>query len=111
MSKDSSSLLDIFLAGQKVLNFAEGLTRAELETDALRQSAILYQIEVMGEAAKRISPKFREKHHQIPWRELAGMRDVIIHQYDQIDFDQVWFAIKKSIPELIEMISPLLPKK
>ncbi|MGH2413296.1 MAG: HepT-like ribonuclease domain-containing protein, partial [Microcystaceae cyanobacterium] len=99
MSRDSASVLDIFLAGKRVLTFTEGLSRSELETDVLRHSAILYQIEIMGEATKRLSIPFREQHSEIPWKDIAGMRDIIIHQYDRIDFDVVWRVIQHNIPD------------
>lgn len=51
----------------------------------MRHSAIIYQIEIMGEATKRVSQQFREQYPQVIWRKLAGVRDVIIHQYDRID--------------------------
>jgi uncharacterized protein with HEPN domain len=66
MSRDRSSLLDIVEAGQRALKFAEGLTREQLELDLLRQSAILYQIMIIGEATKRLSQEYREQHSEIP---------------------------------------------
>ncbi len=66
MSKDKASLLDIFMAGTLVLEFAEGMSRADLETDEMRLSAILYQIGIMGEATKRLSIEFRTEHSHIP---------------------------------------------
>ena len=62
----------------------------------MRHSAILYQIEIMGEATKRLSQEFRDQHSDIPWRDVAGMRDIIIHQYDRIDFDVIWLAIQRN---------------
>ncbi|PIG93966.1 DUF86 domain-containing protein [Gloeocapsopsis sp. IPPAS B-1203] len=111
MSRDSASVLDIFLAGQRALTFAQGLDRSELETDVMRHSAILYQIEIMGEATKRLSIVFRNQHPEVPWKDIAGMRDIIIHRYDQIDFDMVWQVIQNNIPELLAMIAPLLPEE
>ncbi|WP_204105482.1 MULTISPECIES: DUF86 domain-containing protein [Spirulina sp. CCY15215] len=109
MSRDKASLLDINHAGQLVLQFAEGLTREELETDLVKQSAIFYQIEVMGEATKRLSQEFRDAHPDIPWKKTAGMRDILIHQYDRVNFDLVWNAIQHSIPEFLDAIAPLVP--
>jgi uncharacterized protein with HEPN domain len=110
MTKDDASVLDIFLAAKRVLEFARDLNRAELEIDIMRHSAILYQLEIMGEATKRLSNTFRTQYSEIPWRDIAGMRDIIIHQYDRIDFDVVWAVIQHNIPELLTMIAPLLPK-
>jgi uncharacterized protein with HEPN domain len=111
MLRDSASVLDIFLAGQRVLSFAQGLSRVELETDVMRHSAILYQIEIMGEATKRLSSSYRNEHPEIPWRDIAGMRDIIIHQYDRINFEVVWDVTQDNIPRLLAMIAPLLPEE
>lgn len=111
MSRDSASLLDINQAGQRVLRFVEGLTREQLESDVMRQSAILYQMTIIGEATKRISQAYRVQYPNIPWKRMAGMRDVISHQYDRLDFDTVWGVIQQEIPDLLEMIAPLLPQE
>jgi uncharacterized protein with HEPN domain len=89
MSRDDASLLDIVQAGQLALQFSQGLSREQLNLDLRTQSAILYQITVMGEATKRLSREFRERHSTIPWNDIAGMRDIIAHQYDRIDLDIV----------------------
>jgi uncharacterized protein with HEPN domain len=73
MSQDKASLLDIVRAGQLILQFAHGLDREQLEADLRTQSAILYQIAIMGEATKRLSREFREQHPQAPWDDMAGM--------------------------------------
>ena len=111
MFRDEASLLDIFKAGQRIIEFAQGLSRTDLETDAMRLSAILYQIQIVGEATKRLSIEFRERHSDIPWSQAAGMRDIIAHQYDRLDLDVVWTVIQRSVPELLERIAPLLPEE
>lgn len=111
MSRDSASLLDIVKAGQLILQFAQELNRDQLELDILRQSAILYQIAIMGEATKRLSREFRQQHPEVPWDDVAGMRDIIAHQYDRLDLNIVWQVIQRNIPELLSMITPLLPSQ
>jgi uncharacterized protein with HEPN domain len=109
MLRDEASLLDIHKTGQQVLSFAQGLTQSELQTDAMRISAILYQIMIIGEATKRLSPEFRAQHPEIQWINLAGMRDIVAHQYDRVDFRILWDVSQKGIPELLETLAPLLP--
>ncbi|EKV01230.1 hypothetical protein Lepto7375DRAFT_3381 [Leptolyngbya sp. PCC 7375] len=87
MSRDNDSLLDIYQAVQRVIAYAEGLTRSELEADEMRVSAILYQVLIIGEATKRLSRELRDEHPEIPWNNMAGMRDIVAHHYDEIDFD------------------------
>ena len=65
----------------------------------------------MGEATKRISLEFRQVNSQIPWREIAGIRDKLIHDYDNVKLDVVWDVVHRDIPELLQQIKLLLPKK
>ena len=65
---------------------------------------------VVGEATKRLSIDFRNRHSDIPWKDIAGMRDVLAHQYDRVNLDTLWDVIQNDIPELIELITPLLPQ-
>ena len=107
MNRDKASLLDIVNSGRRVLLFAEGLDKSQLKDNEEKQSAILYQIIVMGEATKRLSSEFRGQHSQIPWKDLAGMRDILAHQYDKINFKTLWDVISKDIPELLELLEAL----
>ncbi|AFZ18716.1 HepT-like ribonuclease domain-containing protein [Allocoleopsis franciscana] len=109
MSRDSASLIDIVRDGELILQFAQGVSREQLESDVMRQSAILYQITIMGEATKRLSREFRSQHTEVPWDDIAGMRDMIAHQYDRLDMNIVWQVIQRNIPDLLIMIVPLLP--
>lgn len=111
MSRDSASLIDIVQAGQLILQFAQGLDRDQLESDLRTQSAILYQIAIMGEATKRLSREFRAQHPEVPWDDMAGMRDIVSHQYDRIDLDIVWQVIERNIPQLLSMLINLLPSQ
>lgn len=63
----------------------------------------------MGEATKKLSPEFRAKNAQIPWKNIAGMRDKCVHDYRQIDIVLVWQITQINIPELLQAIEPLLP--
>jgi uncharacterized protein with HEPN domain len=109
MSRDKAALIDIHHAAQRILLFANGLTKSDLAANEEKQSAILYQVIVVGEATKRLSNDFRNIHSDIPWKDIAGMRDILAHQYDRINLDTLWDVIQNDIPELIEMIAPLLP--
>jgi uncharacterized protein with HEPN domain len=108
MSKDKASLLDIVNAAKRSLKFAEGLDKSALTTNEEKQSAILYQVIVIGEATKRLSSEFRTQHPEIPWKDIAGMRDILAHQYDRLNINTLWDVITNDIPELLAMLEPLL---
>ncbi len=107
MSRDKASLLDMINATQRILQFTEGIDKSDLEKNEEKQSAILYQIIVMGEATKRLSLEFRAQYPEIPWREIAGMRDILTHQYDRINFNTLWDVIQVEIPELLALLQPI----
>ncbi|NJN85762.1 MAG: DUF86 domain-containing protein [Leptolyngbyaceae cyanobacterium SL_7_1] len=108
MLRDQESLIDIVIAIKRILRYVDNVSRDELEVNDEKLSAILYQITIIGEATKRLSHTFRQQHAEIPWREIAGMRDVIVHQYDQLDFDVVWDVIHNRLSELLSSIESLL---
>lgn len=111
MNRDEAALLDIYNAAQRILIFATDLTRANLATNEEKQFAILYQVIVVGEATKRLSIDFRNTYPTIPWKDIAGMRDILAHQYDRVNLDTLWDVIQNDIPELVELITPLLPEQ
>ena len=75
----------------------------------MRHSAIVRQIEIMGGATKRLSDEFRNAHPEIPWRAMAGMRDVVIHGYDIVDLKEVWKVATVDVLKLIPALEALIP--
>jgi uncharacterized protein with HEPN domain len=93
---------------QKIERFTkEGRNR--FFQDAMVQDAVLRNFEVIGEAAKRLDDAYRAAHPEIPWRALAGLRDVLIHQYNSVDLERVWAIVEGELPGLREAIAALLP--
>ncbi len=80
--------------------FVQGMTFEEFETDIKTQRAVTRDLEVIGEASKRLSQEFQEKYHQIPWRRIGGMRDFLIHDYMKVEMKEVWKAATEDIKEL-----------
>ena len=107
--RDAATLLDIDAAAQRIAEFITGVTLAQFETDAKTQSAVLHQLMVIGEAAKRISAPFRAAHPSIPFARMAGMRDRLIHAYDDVQLPLVWRAATVEAPTLRATLQPLLP--
>lgn len=111
MSRDTASLLDIAEAGKLIREFIGAMDKEAFLADRKTQSAVPHQILILGEAAKRVSPSYREQHPEIPWRQMAGMRDVVIHAYESVDLDEVWKTASQQVPELLVRIEPFVPKK
>lgn len=111
MARDETILLDIARAARLIVEFKQGMDKSAFKKDIRTQSAILHQLMVVGEAAKRLSQDFRSGHPEIPWALIAGMRDKLIHGYDIVDLDEVWKTADADVPKLLSSIEPLLPKQ
>jgi uncharacterized protein with HEPN domain len=109
MQRDEPTLLDITKAVRSVQTFIQGLDKETFLKDYKTQSAVLYQIVVIGEAVKRLSRAFRDHHPEIPWSLIAGMRDILIHGDDVVDWDEVWKTATSDMPDLLSKLEPLLP--
>jgi uncharacterized protein with HEPN domain len=77
--------------------------------EAVIQDAVKHNLAVMGEAAKRVNDEYRQAHPNIPWRGMAAMRDVLIHNYEQVDLEQVWQVVERDLPPLRAIIVAILP--
>jgi len=95
-------------AARRILEYAQGATLESLPSMPMRLDAVLYEIVVLGEAARRVSPELREAHHEVPWREIIGMRSVVTHGYDQIDDDELWQVIERDLPDLMPKLEAIL---
>ena len=110
MRRVDATLLDIRRAGRLALAFIEDVPDARtFARDAKTQSAVLHQLLVMGEAVKRLPASFREAHPHIPWRPIAGMQDVLIHAYDDVDTAEVWRTLTAELPAVLDAVDALAP--
>ncbi len=109
MSRDSALLLDILIAARKIQRFSQGLTRERFELDERDQFAIMHAIQIIGEAARHISTEYKEQHPEVPWRRIIGMRHHLVHEYFDIDVEEVWRVVETDIPALLPLIEPLVP--
>lgn len=99
--------MDILDSITKIEEYIDLVSEDEFYSNIQLQDAVLRRIAIIGEAVKNIPSDFKEKHPDIPWREIAGMRDVLIHQYSGVKPRRIWLVIKKDIPELKEQIQNL----
>ncbi len=110
MQRDEATLLDILTAGERIIEFKGDLDKTSFLKDLKTQSAVLHQLMIVGEAVKRLSPETRQSAPEIPWSLIAGMRDNLIHGYDDVDLDEVWKTSEQDIPSLMNCIERLLSR-
>jgi uncharacterized protein with HEPN domain len=109
MWRDDAYLLDMLLAARKVQQFTQGVTWNQFQGDDLLQNAVMRLIQIVGEAARKVSPEFKQAHPEIPWPGIVGMRNRLVHDYFRIEPSHVWEVIEKDLPALIPLIEPLIP--
>jgi len=108
MIKDDLAYIDHILECiHKINEFSNGLSLKDFKTNELVQDAIIRNIEIIGEASKKISKDTKQTYYKIPWKEIAGMRDKLIHDYLGVDVVVVWKTIKEDIPTLEKLISEI----
>jgi uncharacterized protein with HEPN domain len=110
LQPDEAALLDAVRAAGLSMEFLGDATLGDLRADLKTQSAVLHQLMVLGEAIKRISLEFRAAHPDVAWKKAAGMRDVLIHAYDEVDLAAVHETVRRDIPELLAQLSAISPK-
>lgn len=107
---DRAHLWDMLAAAKAVVGFVQGRTLEEYLSDLMLRSAVERQVEIIGEAARRISNEYQDQQAQIPWRPIQAQRHVLAHDYGEIKHDRLWRVATEHIPSLIAMLEPLLPQ-
>ena len=103
-------LKDIKLAIISIEKFIEGLDFEQFKLDDKTSSAVIRKFEIIGEATKNIPDAIRKQYPQIPWKDITGMRDKLIHAYSEVDLKLVWTTIHQRLPDLNSIIEKLIAK-
>jgi len=96
-------------ASEKVQRFLKNKTFEDFLKDDMLQAAVERNIGIIGEAARRISEDLKQEHPEIPWRKIIAQRNVLIHEYDDIDYKEIWVVATLHLSRLIDQIRPLIP--
>ena len=109
MWQDDARLMDILLACREAEDYVRGVSWEEFQEDRKLQRALCMVLEIVGEAARAVSKECKARHKDIPWRDLVGIRNRIIHEYFRLDLKIIWEIARKDIPALLAMVEPLVP--
>lgn len=96
---------------EKIEMFMKGVSRENFQKNIQLQDALIRRIEIIGEAVKNLPKEFRNKYENIPWGDIAGMRDKLTHHYFGVDLEIVWKSVNEEIPELKKYIKNILEKE
>ncbi|MFA4885944.1 MAG: DUF86 domain-containing protein [Desulfotomaculaceae bacterium] len=110
MKKELAFFEDILKSMELIERYLENKSEEDFMYSQQVQDAVVRRLEIIGEAAKRITNETKEKYPQIPWRQITGMRDIIAHEYDGIDYGIVWNTCEVDLPELKEKLLSIFNK-
>lgn len=109
MSRDDAYLYDMLESAQAVLEYLAGKTWEEFSKDVLLQDAVVRRLEIIGEAAGRVSAETQKKYAYIPWMAMRGTRNRVIHGYDTVQLDIIWDIAQDDLPGLISELKKITP--
>ena len=109
MSRDTDHVFDIIESARMACSYVADIERDDFVRNVQLQDAVIRRIEILGEAARRVSAQFREQHPEIPWSDMIGVRNWLAHGYDDVDLDLVWVTVQEEVPELLNRLVSLVP--
>lgn len=109
MQRDRAFLLDILEAARLAVSYVEDVAEEDFLRNTQLQDSVIRRIEIMGEAARRISPNTQSLFPMLPWSSMIGMRNLLIHDYDGIDLQIVWQTVQQDLPSLISQLETAIP--
>ena len=111
MSKVNAYLRDILDSARLIQDYLKGMSFGDFESDTVRQDAAMRRFEIIGEATERLSAEVRAQFPGIPWELAAGMRDVLIHDHDDVNLEIIWTTVRDNLPGLIQQLEAYLAQR
>ena len=108
MPRDNAYLQDILEAAKAIRRFLDGISVEQFKANEEKYEAVTRKFEIIGEAARRLSPEARNKFPEIPWKLVTAMRNLLIHDYDNVDLHVVYDTALRDVPLLIARLEPYL---
>lgn len=108
--RDPACLWDMLDAAKAITVFVSTRSFYDYQKDRMLRNAVERNMEIIGEAANRVSKSFQKDHPEIPWRSMIGQRNILIHEYGEVKDERIWAVATKHIPELVKFLEPLLPE-
>lgn len=108
MQRDREYLIDILEAAKIATSYIHGKSKEDFLDDLQCQDAVIRRLEVIGEAARRVSKETQTHLANLPWNEMVSMRNVMIHEYDDIDVEIIWETVQNDLPPIINSLQKIL---
>jgi len=110
-TRDPAHLWDMLDAARSIQEFTHDAAFEDYARSKMMRSAVERQLEILGEAARRVSQAFKDEHPEVPWRQVVGLRNVLAHEYGDIRDERVWQIVSGDLPTLINHLKPLVPPR
>jgi uncharacterized protein with HEPN domain len=111
MREDTVYIHHMVDAIHTIAQYLDGVSDEEFRSVTMLQDAVIRQVQIIGEAAKRVLPETRDAHPSIPWRDMAGMRDKLVHDYLGVDVEMVWATARGDLPALLRELEAVLAER
>jgi uncharacterized protein with HEPN domain len=109
MSRDDTYLLDVLESARAAIEYLKGKSWDDFRADMLCQDAVIRRLEIIGEAARRISAETQQRYPHLPWRAMRETRNVVIHEYDAVELDTIWDILQNDLPALVSELEQIIP--
>lgn len=111
--RDPAHLWDMIVAARAVMDFTADVTLEDFLAPGRQREitrlAVERELEILGEAGRKVSSRFREEHAEIAWKDIVGLRNVISHPYDKVNYTEIYRIVRERVPELAALLEPLVP--